>query len=227
MRTTHDVDDDDDDNNTDSDSDSGERKDVKDDRIPDYLLVSNHAFMNMIEKIIGVASSINIDDLRQIAIWTHHITCLHIQKEIMSICLLAGLGTLKECELEFRHIDRRIWPKQVRSMFRGQQGAGEQIKSESEHVACENFVRSRLKENEEKTQRYQRQLIDKKAHLVGFTSEIERGIDAFVRQHGCQQLHLKSNVKIALVKHDYEMELIERRFSLEQPNAYQVELDRS
>jgi hypothetical protein len=213
MRTTHDHDDDDD-----------TVKEGQDDKIPDYLLVSNQAFMNMIEKITNAVSSLSMDDLRQIAIWTHHITGLHIQKEIMSNCLLAGLGKLKESEPEFRHIDRRFWPKQVRTMFRGQSDAVGPIESESEHVACENFVRGRLKVNEEKTQRYQQQLMGKKAQLVGFTSKIEKEIDAFVRQHGFQTLQLKSKAKIALIQHDYELELIERRITHENPNAYQVKL---
>jgi hypothetical protein len=51
---------------------------------------------------------------------------------------------------------------------------------------------------------------------------MEDMIRKYVQQYGIQPLKLQRDHKIALLKHDYDAEIIERKFLQENPNEYQV-----
>jgi hypothetical protein len=209
-------------------TDDDDDDDDDDEQIPYYLFVSNELFMNRLGQVINTASSIDLEDLRQIAIFKHNIAAVRIQKQVVLTYLRAGTGKMKEPTTEWAHVDQRIWPKQVKSEVLKQQYASShqrwsELNAEDEHQAYVNFVHQRLQEIDEKLQRYERQLTDKKRQIIGFTSELEEGIDAFVQQHGIQPLQMKLTLKMELIKHDYEAELLVRRFLHENPNEYQVE----
>jgi hypothetical protein len=202
--------------------------DDDDEQIPYYLFVSNELFVNRIGQVMNTASSIDFEDLRQIAIFKHNIAAVRIQKQVVLTYLKAGTGRLKELPTtESVHVDSRIWPKQVKSEVLKQTGANNkrwsELNPEDEQQIYEMFVRERLQEIDEKIQRYERQLTDKKRQVMGFTSEMEQGIDVFVQEHGIKPLQMKLALKIELIKHDYEREWLERKFLHENPNEYQVE----
>ena len=64
--------------------------------------------------------------------------------------------------------------------------------------------------------------MEKKKQLIGFTSVMEKMIDKYVHQMVIRPLILKRDLKIALIKSDYDAEMIERKFLQENPNEYQV-----
>ena len=65
-------------------------------QIPTFLLETDKSFQNMIKKVMDTASSINKNDLRQVAILTYQIANLHLEKQTKTIYLESGTGTLKE-----------------------------------------------------------------------------------------------------------------------------------
>jgi len=202
--------------------------DTEQDQIPTYLLETDKSFHNTIQKIMNIASSTSTNDLRQIAILIHHIAALHIQKQISMIYLQSGTGILKEPEPELIEIDRRVWPIQVKSVMLAQYMSTTtatvttKMTKEDEQLACENLVHQRLREMTTKIEQYQRQLNEKKSQIIGFTSSMEDAIKIYVHQHGIKPLQMKRNLKIALLQHDYDAEIIERKYSQENPNKYQV-----
>ena len=66
------------------------------------------------------------------------------------------------------------------------------------------------------------QLDEKKSHLVDMTSTMEEAIKAYVDQYGIRPIKMKRDLKIALIKYDYDAEIIERKYLRENPNEYQV-----
>jgi hypothetical protein len=131
--------------------------------IPGYLQPKNDAFHCLVEKVSEAASSIDVDDLRQIAILTHQMAALHINKEISLVYLRSGKGELREPEPEITPVDRHVWPTQVKSSMSLTRQA---VLEEDEQLACENLVRQRICETEAKIQQYQRQAAAAK-QLVG------------------------------------------------------------
>jgi len=199
-------------------------------QIPTYLLPTNPFFEHMIHKVINITnSSITMNDLRQLAIVKHHIASLHITKEISMIYLQAGIGTLREPHyLELVPVDRRVWPKQVKSTLferRSTTAAATttmEINTEGEHLECQNLVYERFQEINKKIEHYERQYEEKKSQFIDFTSHMEESIQCFVQQYGIKPLEMKRDLKIALLKHDYDAELLERQYLQEKPNGYQV-----
>lgn len=122
---------------------------------PVYLLPTNRTFHRLVEKVNQAASSIDLDALRQIAILKHQIDALHSSKQISLIYLRSGKGELREPEPEITPVDRRVWPSQVKSAMLAAKPATYQG---DEHLACVNLVHQRIRQTEEKIQRYQRQV---------------------------------------------------------------------
>ena len=91
-----------------------------------------------------------------------------------------------------------------------------------EQLDYENLVHQRLEEYNHQSDQYQKRLDEKKSSLLNFTSTMEESIRTYVYQYGICPLKLQRDLKIALLKHDYDAEIIERKFFQEKPNEYQV-----
>ena len=65
---------------------------------------------------------------------------------------------------------------------------------------------------------------EKKNSLTELTSTMEKSMEAYVQNYGIRALKLKHDLKITLVKHDYDAEILRRKYMHEQPNEYQVKL---
>jgi len=217
-----------------NDGDSDDIDKNKQDQIPAYLLTTNESFIQLTKEIINTKMNlISFDDLQQVALFIHNIANIHMQKQISMIYYKSGTGTLREPEPEIIPIDRCVWPKQVKLDMLEQQQQRRQsatdttaivdITQEPEHADYEKFLSERFHEMEKKIQHYKRQLDKKKCQLAScFTSTIEQKIKNYVFQYGIKPLQMKRDLKIALVKHDYDAEIIERKFLQEEPNDYQV-----
>ncbi|CAF1450004.1 unnamed protein product [Rotaria sordida] len=220
-----------------SDNDDDDDKNIRDnkkkqDEIPVYLLATNESFNHLIQKIIQMNNSISERDIQQIAILMHCIANLQIKKQISMIYLQSGTGQLKEPEAELVPVDRRVWPTQVKSMFLAKRGTTTttttmEIIQDDNHLDCENFVRESLQETNDKIEQYQRQLDEKKSRLKGFTLAIQEAVETYVQQHGSKPLEMERDLQIASVKHDYEAEILERKYLQEQPNDYQIQVAQS
>ena len=192
--------------------------------LPDYLSANNRSFDQAM-----TPHCIDIDQLRRFAQFKHHIAALEIYRAILMLYARMGTGTIEDPEFQSTSVDRHWWPTQVKSMLLSKRATASPMnvsddEQDDEYLACLSLVEQRLKTSQEQIVRYQGQLDNMRGHLLGFTSRIERAIEAFVDQHGIWPLRMKRDLKMALVQHDYRAEMLERRYTNESPNAYQVGL---
>ncbi|CAF1203637.1 unnamed protein product, partial [Adineta steineri] len=183
----------------DNDPNVTEGEEEEQDQIPAYLLATNKSFDHMIQKVMNTASSIDMNDLRQLALLIHHIAALNIQKQVTIVYLRSGTGKLREPEPSLTEVDRRVWPMQVKSALSEKRKQRKivttvQITTEDEHRDHENLVYERLQKINERIEQYQRQFNEKKRQLI------------------------------ALLEYDYDAEILERKYLEEKPNDYQIEV---
>ena len=76
----------------------------------------------------------------------------------------------------------------------------------------------------EEIERYQQLFDEKKNSLTELTSTMEESIEEYVQNYGIRALKLKHDLKITLVKHDYDAEILRRKYMHKQPNEYRVRL---
>ena len=189
------------------------------DLVPAYLSsVNRAAFKRAMPKSID---AIRMDELQQVAIYTHHIAALQIHKQITMVYRKSGTGQLSELEFACTAVDRRVWPTQVTSTLvalRSPTSTGSvTMHHDEEQHACETLVHQRLQEIDEKIRAYER-----KRQIVNVTPAVQQSIDDYVERFGVAPLRMKRDLKIALLEYDYRAEIIDRQYQLEHPNTYQV-----
>ncbi|CAF1543899.1 unnamed protein product [Adineta ricciae] len=179
--------------------------------------------------ILNAASSISANDLQIIAVLMHHIAALRMQKHITHLYLRAGIGKLSDPNSDLLEIDRRVWRTQVKSVMLAKRAQSKittamEITEDSEQLDYENLVNERLQEITHKFQLYNKYLNDKKNQLIGYTSTVEEAIVRHVQNYGIIPLQMKSDLKIALLKHDYNAIILQRKYEQGKPNEYQFEI---
>ncbi|CAF4567457.1 unnamed protein product [Rotaria sp. Silwood2] len=208
--------------------------DPKQDQIPIYLLMNNKLFVHMAQNTIRSVQSISMNDVQQLALSMHHIAAFHIQKQITEIYLKSVTGTLQESENDLIEVDRRVWPMQVKSFLltRGKLTMTPspivtttmETHTEDEQLICKQILQQRLQDMNQKIEHYQHQLNEKKNSLIEFTSTMEEAIQIYVQEYGVRPLEMKRDLKIAIVTYNYESEILERKYSQDAPNQYQIEV---
>ncbi|CAM2711106.1 unnamed protein product [Rotaria socialis] len=138
------------------------------------------------------------------------------------------MGTLKQPKSHLIEVDRRVWPIHVQSLMLTQHKAATTTAcasiTEDQQADCEKHLHQRLIEMNEKIQYHQNQFNEKKNNLIGFTSNIEESIQSFVQKHGVKPFEMKRNLKIAMINHDYDSEILRRQYLQEKPNEYQIQV---
>ena len=208
-----------------SDDRRTEEAEAEEDQTPAYLMSTNTSFERHIKDVMQATLRPDIDRLRQAASLKHHIAALHVTRQISSVYLQSGTDKLREHELELIPIDCRVWPSQVKSVMLAQRSttaASSETNAENDQQAYEDLVHQRLGQRNDKIRVYETQLDEIKTTSSGWSSKLEEAIDAFVQQHGLRPLHMKRDLKIALIKHENDATILERRYAQENPTPYQV-----
>ena len=194
----------------------------------------------MARNILKTNSTITMHDIQQLALFIHQKAVIHSRRELIKVYLLSIMGKLQQTDYDSMDIDRRFWPIQVQSLLLNRRKSSSTTVdtaatttttttvtgtiSTEEQLACQNTLQEQLREMKEEIQRYQ-QLFDKKKNsLTELTSTMEESIEAYVQNYGIRALKLKHDFKMTLVKHDYDAEILRRKYMHEQPNEYQVRL---
>lgn len=213
--------------------------DIEQEKVPIYLQTTTPSFMTMSQNILKSVTSMNISHIQEIAFLIHQIASLGISKEVTTTYLQSVTGKLLELQWDLIDVDRRVWPMQVKSLLLSKQlsktatisasdvvitpaATTMQMNKEDEQVICENMIHQRLQEMTRKIDHYQQILNEQIDHFVGFTEAMEKTIQTYVHHYGIKPLKIKRDLKIALIKYDYEAEILERKFVQEKPNDYQV-----
>ena len=204
------------------------KQEKSDDDTPAYLSLTNTSFLRLIKNIQAVQSTVSATDLQTIATSMHHIAALRLQKHITNLYLRSGTGKLGDPNSDLSNINWRVWPAQVKSVMSAKHAQSNIAmndttnNAEDEHLECENLVTERLEEIKDKIEQYNKQLEDKRSHLFGFTSAMEDTIIQYVQHYGIIPLQMKTDLKIALLRHDYNATILQRKYEQENPNQYQV-----
>ena len=183
------------------------------DQIPDYLLATNPLFDRRMKKVLNETNMICMDELREIAVIKHHLGALDHQKRLFLMYQSSGRGTLEEDKFKSLKVDRQYWPNEVRSMKQ----ASDDTEETYEHV-----LRQRLENMDHRIGKYQNELVNLTCRCVSLTTIIEEAIDSIVNRHGIEYYRNRCDVKIALLKYEYEGAILERQYLLEKPNDYQI-----
>ena len=163
--------------------------------------------------------------MQHLALFIYRLQVIHLQKLINIHCFKSGTGTLYDIEPELNDINRYVWPMEIKSILieklRHQQ-QHQQQKTTITMMTGEELIYERLQYLNGQTEQFQQELNNRKKQLIGFTSKIEEMIEKFIYQTAIQPLRLQCDLKIVLIKLDYDDEMIERKFYQENPNEYQV-----
>jgi len=187
--------------------------DDKKDQIPEYLQATNKSFDKiMTHHIMNTATTITVEDLRQLAILKHKIAVINIDKELWTVYLKSGTGQWKTPESGKTNVDRRIWPIQVKKMMSSKKSNTIVTREErDEEKICETIVHEYLEELNNIIEQYQNEFDKKKNYLMGYIDDnLEKEIETFVQQHSTRPLQMKLNYEIALLEYDYDVEIVER-----------------
>ena len=197
------------------------------DVIPPYLSLNNESFNNLLRNMHGSVNSISIHDFQYMALCIHRIAALRIQKQVTIVYFKSGTGTLRDPELELVPVDRRVWPAQVKAEMSTRRAMTNttmppEVNVDDEQHAYENLVRERFEEITSQIDQYEQHLDEKKKQLGDLTVAMEQTIRNYVHQHGIYPLKLRRDLKITLLKYDFDAEIMERQFLQEKPTEYQV-----
>ena len=216
-------------------------------QLPNYLSITNRFFIAMARNILKTNSTITMHDIQQLALFIHQKAVIHSRRELIKVYLLSIMGKLQQTDYDSMDIDRRFWPVQVQSLLLNRRKSSSttadtaaaatttitttttstivtDMISTEEQLACHNTLQEQLREMKEEIERYQQLFDEKKNSLTKLTSTMEESIEAYVQNYGIRALKLKHDLKMTLVKHDYDAEILRRKYMHAQPNEYQVRL---
>lgn len=209
---------------------------------PAYLLTTNRLFNIMVQNISAKVDSIALDDIQDIARSMHHLGVLHLQKTIFTTYLHAVKGTLKEPECDLIDVDRRILPIYMKRFMEEKRKSTAlpdssisaststtttmESDTDDEYLTYENFVYKNMDEADQQIELYQKRLNEKKKSLKEFSSEIEGTIQSFVEQRSMKLLKAQNDLRITIINHEFDAEILKRKYLQENPNEYQVKTDR-
>lgn len=184
------------------------------DFIPDYLCNTNPSFENKIKCILP--STIKLEELRDIAILMHKIMSIGIVQSLWIVYRKSGLGNLPSA-LQINQLDRKVWPIKVQSLLQQSQ-----MRYMDEDEACLIFVNHHLQQMNSQSDHYRHEFNVKTCNLRGgYSPSLEHILEKFIQQ-GLQYLRMDIEQQIAMVSFDYMDRILERAYSIEEPDHNQV-----
>ncbi|CAF4257173.1 unnamed protein product, partial [Rotaria sordida] len=162
-------------------------------------------------------STMNLDELRDIAILMHKIMSIDIVQSLWIVYRKYGVEKIQS-KRPINESDTKIWPKEVSSLMG-------QLKNDNiiDESSCLVFVNQCLQELYNKKENYRRELNVKTSRLSGYNRSIEYTIEKFVQQV-LQSLHIEINEHIATVQYHYTDIIFQQTYFAQNPNANQIQL---
>ncbi len=189
------------------------------DLIPDYLSKTNKSFEKKISCILP--STMNLDELRDIATLMHKTMSIEIVHSLWIIHQNSAMGNLSSTTLPAANqIDRKITPIQVQSLMKKQSPI---LPSINDHNACLTFINDCLDELNMKSNQYRHELKVKTSRLHGYTRSIEYTIEKFIKQN-LECFRIDIDQQIASVQYDYTEQILKRAYLSQNPDENQVSL---
>ncbi|CAF3329341.1 unnamed protein product [Rotaria socialis] len=200
--------------------------------IPNYLSKANGTFDEILRPILTKQplKYIDIEDLRQFAIFIHKMKCLELDRLLWNKYFESGTGELIKQEhiRSVLTIKRKQlpmlqwWPIDLRLKMVKRRQATVTDPEEIDQEECLDCVERVLMKYDQQIIFYQEHLKNIKARIGNLmTEEIENAINTFVQQQGLSLYRIQIDKSIASVEYDYKDHLIKLEFYEQRTNRYQ------
>ncbi|CAF1296224.1 unnamed protein product [Rotaria sordida] len=95
---------------------------------------------------------------------------------------------------------------------------------DDQQTACEDLLRECLEEINLEIDLSHGELIQKKNSLLEFQFDMDQALEIYVQEYGIKPHEIKHQLKKAIIMYNYQTEILERKYSHESPNQYQMEV---
>ncbi|CAF4668916.1 unnamed protein product [Rotaria sp. Silwood2] len=201
--------------------------------VPNYLLSKHRLFDQIIQQRMDRTSSMNIENLRQLAFFRHQIVVYERLYHLWSIYLQSGTGQLNVGKNEKRNKHQnyqRYWPKHVKSLMMlthdKATSMDKMTTEEDQHVACELLVQEHIRVYQEKLDFYKKQFNEKRQSFISLPQAIEKSIEKLIEHYGLAPIRMKCHLAIAILHNNYEDLQLQYEYEQEKPTDYQIEIAR-
>lgn len=211
-----------------------------DEDLPRFLSRTKDIFQETIKPLLphGLrAPSINIEQLRKLALLKFHIAVNDLDISLWNTYLQSGTGKIP---LEVQpqqaaaagettastHSKFCRWPSDLKDkMIRDGFIPADDHQQRITNDAYMNYVHQQIRQLRNKNAEYYNELQLEKRYLShDLTSEMEEAINIFVEQYGTSFHRLPINGKISTIEYRYKDRSLELQFLEENPHAYQLEV---
>ncbi|CAF3317900.1 unnamed protein product [Rotaria sp. Silwood2] len=181
-------------------------KDTQD--IPTYLLPTNQQFEQMIQNVTHntMTCSINIDELRHVAILIHHSMTSDLKRTLWTTFLKSGTGLLKTKQQQQQQQQEsngpKMWPSLLKSMIKSCSHIDHTEKDVTDEI-CLNIVQTQLRRLEYQYEYYQNELKEKIKPLSNYEITIAPILQTFIQQN-LQSLQIAYEFAIEFIGYEYE-----------------------
>lgn len=189
------------------------------DEIPPYLAKNNPTFAREIRAILPMTK--HLEQIRSIAILMYKLLCLEMVHSLWMIYQRSGKGELTTTTTTTTvpmdaFVNRKVWPQEVYSFI-----PLEEVKSSEDEELCLNLVHDCLRQVNEKSEEYRRELRVSTSSLSNYTPQIEEIMEKIIRRQ-LIYLRIEFDYQIALVHYSYTDQLLRRYYSSLTPTGNQV-----
>ena len=166
-------------------------------KIPDYLLVTNATFEQMIRVMTSVDTySINMETIREIAVLIHQCTMIDLEKPLWFTFLKSDTGTLTTTD----QTGPTYCPEKLRSMIIAMKNTlmDDSIIDENDFT----LVRTHLHQLDNEQQQLQMKLAAKTKSIYNYSTNVEPILRTFIQQN-LQALQMENEYEITLMEYEY------------------------
>ena len=185
------------------------------DIIPNYLSNMNPSFQTKMHCILP--STIDLEDLRNVAILVHKIVSIEIIQSLWIVYKKSGTGNLSFTLSLPKQVDRNVWPKEVQSLVKKSP-----VSSTNQYDLCLTMVNYCLNELSSKSNQYRHELNVLTSRLRNYSRSLEYTIEKFVQENLQQTLRMKIDQEITLIEYYYTDQILQRAYLTQNPTEKQV-----
>ncbi|CAF5052549.1 unnamed protein product, partial [Rotaria sp. Silwood1] len=176
--------------------------------IPYYLSKESESFQKMTGNL---SSNELVEKLRQMAILTHQLFMIDLEKSLWSTYLKSGTGQLPVNQMDNDHLSHpHLWPIEVQKLMR------QQSLDSTDSAACLTYVTQHLDELNDKMKQYQTKYNMMKNQYFNYLPTIQ----TFVHQQ-LESARLATEQQIAIVYYNYIDHVFELKFLACNPTRQQ------
>ncbi|CAF4677124.1 unnamed protein product, partial [Rotaria sp. Silwood2] len=146
--------------------------------------------------------SINIDELRHVAILIHHSMTSVLKRTLWTTFLKSGTGLLKTKQQQQESNGLKMWPSLLKSMIKSCSHINHTENDVTDEI-CLNIVQTQLRRLEYQYEYYQNELKEKIKPLSNYEITIAPILRTFIQQN-LQSLQIAYEFAIAFIGYEYE-----------------------